>query len=253
MTPRALALLLLLSAAGPALAQPDLPPSEAPQSTAQPTPPPTELLSPPLPVETPFERPEEQVFISPAGEPFRAPIAQPYPVAAWFARADADKDGVITQAEFVADSLAFFDVLDTDKDGKVDGFESSDYEKDVAPEISGVMRRPDAGRGSGGRGGWNPFSRADAMWGRGPTAQIGGGRGPVSRRQGAAQYGLLNEPHPVRGADADLDSRVSRSEADAAARRRYQLLDTVGGGRLSLADLPLTPAQRAFQPPPDKR
>jgi hypothetical protein len=114
------------------------------------------------------------------------------------------------------------------------------------------MRRPDIGRGSA-RGGWNPFSRADAMWGRGPTASTGAGRGPVSRRQGAAQYGLLNEPHPVRGADADLDSRVSRAEAEAAATRRFKLLDRLGAGRLSLADLPDTPAQRAFRPPPEKR
>ena len=52
------------------------------------------------------------VFISPAGEPFRAPPDQPYPVADWFNRADADHDAALSRAEFKADSLAFFDRLD---------------------------------------------------------------------------------------------------------------------------------------------
>ena len=34
-------------------------------------------------------RPLPNVFISPAGEPFRAPAGAPYPVAAWFVRANA--------------------------------------------------------------------------------------------------------------------------------------------------------------------
>lgn len=224
---------LLWFAGGPAMSQPTAPP--------QPTEPP-----PPLEVDEPLRAPPERVFISPAGEPFRAPMEAPYPSADWFARADADRDGALTLAEFTADALAFFDRIDTDKDGRVDGFENADYERDVAPEITGVLRRPDVRR-SGGLWSGLPPSRGDVMWGRAPLLTPGGrgDRRPPSR-QGAAQYGLLNEPHPVRAADNDFDGKVTRAEAEAAARRRFGLLDGDSDGRLTADSLPTTPAQIAF-------
>jgi hypothetical protein len=230
--PLALAVLLWV-AAGPATAQPPAPP--------QPTDP-----APPLDVDAPMEGPSERVFISPAGQPFRAPADAPYPAADWFARADADGDGTLTRAEFIADALAFFDSIDTDRDGRVDGFENADYERDVAPEITGVLRRPEVGA-RGPLDSWRPLNRGDLIWGRPPLLTPGArGEKPPPRRQGAAQYGLLNEPHPVRAADGDFDGKVSRAEAEAAARRRFGLLDGDGDGRLTLADLPATPAQIAF-------
>lgn len=255
MTLRAFALLLMF-AAGPALAQETPPadiPQDGPQATASQSPPLTAEETDALDVDEPFQRPPELIFVSPAGEPFRAPVDQPYPVVAWFARADADHDGVLTQAEFAADALAFFDRLDVDKDGTVDGFENTDYEKDVAPEISGIMRRPDRRGDRSRRSGWNPFNRGDEIWGSPsklpPTSR---GRERTYQRTGAGQYGLLDEPHPVRGADADLDQKVSRKEAESAARQRFQRLDVDGDGRLTLADLPPTPNQLAFQPQPAK-
>ena len=93
----------------------------------------------------------QQLFISPAGEPFRAPPGAPYPVAAWFAGADANHDGALTRDEFVADALRFFTVVDADKDGVIDGFEVSAYEQRIAPEIIGgaapSMRRGPMGQG----------------------------------------------------------------------------------------------------------
>lgn len=238
---RALALLLTLAAAGAAHAEP-IPP------------PPMGEPPPPLEVDQPFFRPDELLFISPAGEPFRSPIDSAYPVATWFARADKNADGVLTADEFAADALVFFDVLDVDKDGRIDGFENADYEKAVAPEILGIMRRPDRPGKPDKSGGWRAFSDADAREGRSPLFGQGGKRSWTAQRQGAAQYGLLNEPHPVRGADADIDGKVSRAEAEAAARRRFKLLDVDGDGRLILADLPRTPAQKAFEgPPPERR
>lgn len=220
-------------AAGPAMSQPPAPP--------QPTEP-----APPLEVDDPMQGPPERVFISPAGEPFRAPMDAAYPSADWFARADADRDGVLTVAEFITDALAFFDRIDTNRDGLVDGFENADYEREVAPEITGVLRRPDARR-PGVLSAWRPPSRGDMMWGRPPLLTPGGrGDGPPPRRQGAAQYGLLNEPHPVRAADNDFDGKVTRAEAEAAARRRFGLLDGDKDGRLALEGLPTTPAQIAF-------
>ena len=235
---------LLWLAATPAPGQP-LPPPQ-----------PTEL-APPLDVDAAPPAPPERVFISPAGEPFHAAIEAPYPSADWFARADRDRDGVLTQSEFTADALGFFASIDTDKDGRVDGFENADYERLVAPEITGVMRRPDRRGSGGGVSLWRPLTRADALWGSPSRLTPGGpGDGPAPKRQGAAQYGLLNEPHPVRAADNDFDGKVTGVEAEAAARRRFGLLDRDGDGRLRVEDLPRTPAQIAYgddAPPPDRR
>lgn len=232
------ACLLLVFAAAPAMAQPYEPPISIPGGGPPDAPP------PPGP-------PPQQIFVSPAGEPFRAEMDQPYPVAAWFSRADADHDGVLTQAEFTADSLAFFDTLDTDKNRIVDGFENADYERDIAPEITGIaanrLRRGD----EGGPPMYFPPSRTEQMMGP-PSLMHPRGRKMVAPRQGAAQFALINEPHPVRGADADLDQRVSRAEAEAAARMRFALLDRDGDGRLALADLPATPAQLRQAGPPDE-
>lgn len=234
---------LLCLSAGPASGQP--PPAPQPTDPA-----------PPLDVDEPMAAPQEWVFISPAGEPFRAPTAAPYPSADWFRRADADRDGAITVAEFTVDALAFFNRVDTSKDGRVDGFENADYERDVAPEITGVLRRPERRR-PGALDSFRPPTRGDMMWGRAPLLAPGGrDDGPPPRRLGAAQYGLLNEPHPVRAADNDFDGKVTRAEAEAAARRRFGLLDGDGDGRLVLEDLPRTPAQAAFgetMAPPARR
>lgn len=240
--------LLLFSAlaclsAGPAAGQPPAPP--------QPTDP-----APPLDIDEPMTAPREWVFISPAGEPFRASTEAPYPSEDWFRRADSDQDGAISVAEFTADAMAFFVRVDTSKDGQVDGFENADYERDLAPEITGVLRRPER-RPPGSLDGFRPLTRGDMMWGRPPMLAPGGrGDGPPPWRLGAAQYGLLNEPHPVRGADNDFDGKVTRAEAEAAARRRFGLLDGDRDGRLVLGDLPRTPAQLAFgetMAPPARR
>lgn len=229
------ACLSFVLATAPALAQSYDPPISIPGGG------PPEAPPPPGP-------PPRQVFVSPAGEPFRAEMDQPYPVAAWFNRADGDQDGVLTQAEFTTDSLAFFDTLDTDKDRVVDGFENADYERDIAPEITGIASNREPPAGMAERLALPP-SRAEMM---GPPSFLHPrGRPMTAPRQGAAQFALINEPHPVRGADADLDQRVSRAEAEAAARRRFALLDRDGDGRLALADLPATPAQRRAASRPD--
>jgi Ca2+-binding EF-hand superfamily protein len=198
--------------------------------------------------------PRRQVFISPAGEPFRAAAGEPYPVALWFAGADANHDGVLTRDEFVADALRFFAVLDADHNGVIDGFEVSNYETQIAPEILGAFR--DAGPGSrgGGQGAGGPPGGGRGRGG--PPGGGGGGKrgggGPMGGMlQGATPYSLLAEPQPVMGADADFDRRITRDEAAKAARSRFALLDTDGDGRLRLADLPRTPAQARLENSPN--
>lgn len=166
--------------------------------------------------------PRAQLFVSPAGQPFRAPAGQPYPVAAWFAQADADHDGRLARGEFRADADAWFKVLDADGDGQVSMPEVTRWEEELVPEttrsglgMSGVSGRPTAAK-----------------------------RNTLNTRlQGAAAYSLINEPHPIRGADSDFSFGVSRAEWRAASDRRFALLDVDGDGALSLADLKPTPAQ----------
>jgi hypothetical protein len=74
-------------------------------------------------------------FLSPAGEPFRITAGGPSPLAAWFAGADADHDGVLTFAEFRADFRRFFATLDTNHDGEIAPDEVSRYETEILPEI----------------------------------------------------------------------------------------------------------------------
>lgn len=186
---------------------------------------------------------ETALFISPAGEPFRSGDGR----AAWFARADADHDGALTPAEFRADAMSFFKVLDADQDGLVDGAENQAYERRIAPEITqlsfdrGDREGPGGGPPPGGRGGG----------GRGGK---GGGKGPGAiGREGAARFGLLNEPQPVRGADANLDYRITAEEWAKAAGRRFGLLDKDGDGALTLAALPGGQEPRRRPPRPDSR
>ena len=170
-------------------------------------------------------RARHQLFISPAGEPFRAQDDARYPVAAWFSGADANHDGALSRDEFVADAGRFFAVLDADKDNIIDGFEVSTYEKNIAPEI---LLGANPAAGPSGSGGGPPRKRGGL---------VGGGM------QGAAPYALLAEPQPVMGADADFNRRISRDEALKAARSRFALLDADQDLVLHLDDLPKTPVQ----------
>jgi hypothetical protein len=77
-----------------------------------------------------------QLFIAPSGEPFRAIAGAPYPVAAWFAQADANHDGRIDLGEFNADFMRFFDRLDTNHDGMLSSAEIKAYETNIAPEVA---------------------------------------------------------------------------------------------------------------------
>lgn len=176
-----------------------------------------------------------QLFISPAGEPFRAPPKAPYPVGTWFSGADGDRDSALSREEFVADALRFFAILDADRSGVIDGFEVSAYENRIAPEILGGPA-PDALRrgpmGGGQQGGDAPRR----------------GRQGANVLQGAALYGLIAEPQPVMASDGDFDRRITRDEATRAAKTRFALLDADKDGLLRLAELPKTPAQRGLRP-----
>lgn len=206
------------------------------------------------------------LFVSPAGKPYRAPVTDPYPVALWFASADADHDGRLTRMEFRADAEAFFHELDRNRDGVVDPDEVTYYEKVVAPEIVAAFR-PDSGEGpappaqgqgagghSGGHGGGRGGGRPGGMGGgggRGGNDSRGEGRSASGDRparaadqpQGAAWFSFMGEPEPVAAADGDFDGRITLKEFLKAADERYALLDPQARGFIVLAELPHTPIQ----------
>lgn len=187
-----------------------------------------------------------RLFISPAGEPFRGSDG----LRRWFEAADTDHDGALTLAEFRADFMRFFKVLDADGDGRVDGVENQAYETRIAPEITrlGLADEGDGPRasdrggppgGGPGGGGLGRMSRGEGSGGFGGGRRPGGG----ARLEGAARFSLLNIPQPVRGADADLDWKVSAAEWARAAGQRFALLDADGDGRLTLDTLPALPGR----------
>lgn len=190
-------------------------------------------------------RPLPNVFISPAGEPYRAERRAPYPVAAWFAHANTSHDGKLTRAQFDADAMAFFRQLDENHDGVLDGLEVQDYEQKVAPEI---LPQIDDLRANEGMDASLAFdAEADSENRRNRKSSGLGQSRPLAPRgvgvQGAGVYSLLNTPEPVAAADTRFDGRITAAEFQAAVDRRFDLLDKTGQGYLSLDRLPKTPIQ----------
>jgi hypothetical protein len=172
------------------------------------------------------------LFLSPAGEPFHADAGKPYPVSVWFAQADADHDGKLTRDEFRADFARFFNLLDQNHDGVIDGLELQRYEQKVAPEVLPRLAQVQGGY-PGERGGGRLAE---------PSRSRGGGE-----YDGAPAYSLLNVSEPVASADADFDGRITLQEFQAAADRRFDQLDKNKDGYLTLDTLPQTPEQIAVE------
>lgn len=175
-------------------------------------------------------------FFSPSGQPFRAGPGQPYPAAKWFDQADTDKDGKISRDEFVKDATAFFNKLDTNHDGYINSPENSVYENKVAPEIQTIdprIRQPK-----------NYVAQSDGSGETDPTA------GRYQKQiVGASQYGMIDEPQPIRAADANLDFRVKSDEWVNASNQRFTILDHNEDGFITPDELLKTPAQVAVEAP----
>ncbi|MFW2851586.1 EF-hand domain-containing protein [Sphingomonas sp. TX0543] len=184
------------------------------------------------------------LFISPMGEPFRVA----HPEKAWFDAADANHDGRIDRAEFRADAMRFFKVLDRNADGEIDPDEIDIYETRMVPEIrvrdAGAARgtAPAGGRSGGGHGGGRGGGggrRGGGFGGEGGEASGGTAPRPAREdRQGAARWSYLSLPEPVTAADTNFNRGIDPGEFMQAADQRFILLDRNGDGFITESELP---------------
>lgn len=221
-----------------------------------------------------------EIFVSPYGELFVSEPGEPYPVAAWFAGADADSDGRLTAEEFAADGRRWFATLDQDGDGVIGPGEIFAYERLVDATFEAVGGGMAGGPGVGGQGSGRGSGRGgppgggrmnldadqqDPMGG-GMGGPMGGGQegGAAPSRPRAQPYrggterlaraGLLSVPQPVRAADRNADQKITPEEWAAAGERWFVLLDQDHDGILRLESLPKTamqagPGGRGGRPP----
>jgi hypothetical protein len=213
----------------------------------------TAATQPKLPPNSPYcaLRGTAQTFLSPMGEPFRAPAGQPYPSAAWVAAADANHDGAIDRQEFLADAQRFFRTIDLDHDGRLTPEEVVAYENHVAPEIALYRGRPMplALEADAREPGDRPHENAlPDLVGVVPPRKAKSGVSDYGGPMGAGRFTWLNIPEPVSGSDADIDRIVTAAEFAGAAGRRFDTL-SAGRGPLKLADLPKPPAQLSLEGP----
>jgi hypothetical protein len=197
--------------------------------------------------------------MSPCGEPWRAGRTDPYPVILWFNATDANHDGAIDRAEFRADHMGFFDALDRDGNGTVEGAEISYYEQRVAPDVLlgraiGALDRPSGLQLGGSRlwggevikaqqgslGNSQVFTPGGAT---GPAPDLGANRSSRQALTGAGAFGFFADAEPLMATDTNLDGRVSRLEFQEAADRRFKRLDHNADGKLTVQELPKTQAQ----------
>lgn len=178
-----------------------------------------------------------QIFISPAGEPFRVYGDVPYPVANWFTAADKNADGKLDLAEFTADFLRFFDQLDQNHDGAIDGIEKARYENEVAPETTGASWYPKSQDQTNYE--WNAGFGQDVNLPHVDRPARAGREAPI----GAGRFDLLGLLEPVAAMDLEVRGRISRRMATDVAQMRFNQLDPQHRGYLTLDQLPRTPAE----------
>lgn len=200
----------------------------------------------------PMAGPPPGLFVSPFGEVYTSEPGDPWPVAEWFARADADSDGRLTGAEFAADGQRVFRALDIRADGRITPDEIGVYEQALAVARARVPLSGDGPRQPGRR--LEGFSGGLALNGEGQDDDGGAPRPPrVREPTGPLGYGPIaaagyfNAPEPVKTADTDTNQVITTEEWAAATDRWFALLDTDHDGVLTLATLPETPLQALME------
>lgn len=151
--------------------------------------------------------------VSPHGEPLVG--AQPgtagcvAALGTWFDGVDANRDGGLDRAEFMADGQRWFARVDENGDGSITPDELTVLRlRLLPPTVRGVETR-----GENMRQRYRDSDRRQRLFG--PRA------GPYDR------------PDPVMSADVNLDNRVSAEEYQAQAARTFATLDRNRDGRLT--------------------
>ena len=179
------------------------------------------------------------LFVSPMGQPFRANTSGARGIDLWFSAADTNYDTRISHDEFIANANTFFALVDSNQDGALTSVEDTAYWRTTAPELV-----------DGPRGG-EPIGNTLAP--PGPHVRNNGTHevvttsdvnirsnhrgGPVERPVGAQAYGLLGDAEPIMSCDSNFDRRITLTEFDACAERRFALLDANHDGYLTPDEL----------------
>lgn len=173
-------------------------------------------------------------------------------LTAWFLRTDANRDGQISEQEFLADSAHQFARMDLDNDGFITSDELMELRRpflvdEAAPERQGQGGPgggPGGGSGGGGPGGGSGGPPGGGRGGPGggmggPGGGMGGPGGGSGGNGGPSgqQRGVSTGVDPVMSADENLDFKVSPAEFEARARQVFATADKNGDHMLGVEEI----------------